>query len=85
MDETWKSKRKLASTITSDQIDAWYSRAREAGAIGGKIAGAGGGGFLLLIVPPSRRAAVCRALPELPPVPIRYEESGTRVLIPLGH
>lgn len=85
LDETWSSKRKLASTISSDQIDTWYARAREAGAIGGKISGAGGGGFLLLIVPPSRRAAVCRALPELPPVPIRYEESGTRVLIPLGH
>jgi D-glycero-alpha-D-manno-heptose-7-phosphate kinase len=85
LDETWARKRKLASTITSDRIDAWYARAREAGAIGGKIAGAGGGGFLMLIVPPSRRAAVCRALPELTPVPIRYEESGTRVLIPLGH
>jgi D-glycero-alpha-D-manno-heptose-7-phosphate kinase len=85
LDETWISKRKLASTITSGKIDEWYARAREAGAIGGKIAGAGGGGFLLLIVPPARRAAVCRALPELAPVPIHYEESGTRVLIPLGH
>lgn len=85
LDETWKHKRRLASTITSDQIDAWYDRARSAGAIGGKIAGAGGGGFLMLIVPPSRRAAVCRALPELIPVPVRYEASGTRVLIPLGH
>lgn len=85
LDETWSRKRKLASMITSDQIDDWYARAREAGAIGGKIAGAGGGGFLLLIVPPARRAAVCRALPELSPVPIGYEASGTRVLIPLGH
>jgi D-glycero-alpha-D-manno-heptose-7-phosphate kinase len=85
LDETWTHKRRLASTISTEQIDAWYDRAREAGAIGGKIAGAGGGGFLMLIVPPSRRAAVCRALPELIPVPARYEATGTRVLIPLGH
>jgi D-glycero-alpha-D-manno-heptose-7-phosphate kinase len=84
LDETWKHKRRLASTISSDQIDGWYDRAREAGAIGGKIAGAGGGGFLLLIVPPSRRAAVCRALPELTPVPVSYEPTGTRILMPLG-
>lgn len=85
LDETWQHKRRLASTISSTQIDAWYERAREAGAIGGKVAGAGGGGFLMLVVPPARRAAVCRALPELIPVPVRYEASGTRVLIPLGH
>jgi D-glycero-alpha-D-manno-heptose-7-phosphate kinase len=85
LDETWNYKRRLASTISSKQIDDWYERARGAGAIGGKIAGAGGGGFLMLIVPPSRRAAVCRALPELTPVSARYEATGTRVLIPLGH
>lgn len=85
LDETWRCKRRLASTISSAAIDGWYDRARDAGAIGGKIAGAGGGGFLLLIVPPSRRAAVCRALPELTPVPVRYEATGTRILIPLGH
>jgi D-glycero-alpha-D-manno-heptose-7-phosphate kinase len=85
MDETWRYKRRLASTISSPQIDAWYDCARNAGAIGGKIAGAGGGGFLFLIVPPARRAAVCRALPELTPVPVRYEATGTRILLPIGH
>jgi D-glycero-alpha-D-manno-heptose-7-phosphate kinase len=82
--ETWLRKKQLASTISSGKIDEWYDRAREAGAVGGKIAGAGGGGFLMLIVPPSRRAAVCRALPELVPVAVRFEPSGTRVLLPLG-
>lgn len=84
LDETWRLKRRLAEGITSDQIDTWYETARRAGAIGGKIAGAGGGGFLLLIVPPGRRAAVCRALPELIELPVGYESSGTRVLMPVG-
>lgn len=80
--ETWFAKRRLASVISSSEIDRWYDRAREAGAIGGKIAGAGGGGFLLLVVPPGRRAAVCRALSDLVPVSVQYETSGARPLLP---
>ncbi len=85
LDETWRLKRRLAPGISSDQIDSWYDTARRAGAIGGKIAGAGGGGFLLLVVPPSRRAAVCRALPDLTEVPVGFESSGTRILMAVSH
>ena len=46
LDRAWQLKRGLASRVTSDQIDDWYSRARESGAKGGKLCGAGGGGFL---------------------------------------
>lgn len=84
MDETWQLKRRLASRITTDQIDAWYARAKQAGAVGGKICGAGGGGFLLFVMPPQQRQAVREALQELTAVDIRYEAQGSRVLLPFG-
>jgi D-glycero-alpha-D-manno-heptose-7-phosphate kinase len=84
LDESWKLKRKLASSITNEQIDAWYERATDAGAEGGKLLGAGGGGFLLFIVEPERREAVRRALDGLEEVPISYEVHGSQVLSPTG-
>ena len=62
LDEGWQLKRQLASTMTTNQIDNWYRRAREAGAFGGKLCGAGGGGFLLFLVPLDRMKLVRRAL-----------------------
>lgn len=82
LDATWQMKRQLASTISTGQIDAWYERAKQAGAVGGKICGAGGGGFLLLVSPRERRAAVQQALRELAEIPIHYEAQGSRVLWP---
>ncbi len=82
MDETWQLKRRLASTITTEQIDDWYERAKQAGAIGGKICGAGGGGFLLLIAPPERREAVLNTVQDMTEISIRYEAQGSRVLLP---
>lgn len=84
LDETWRLKRRLASTITTDRIDAWYERALEAGAVGGKLCGAGGGGFLLFVMAPDRRAAVRQALGELMDVPIGYESHGSKVLLEVG-
>lgn len=80
LDESWQLKRGLASTITNPAIDAWYARAMDAGALGGKLLGAGGGGFLLFIVEPSRREAVRAALPGLVDVPVAPEAHGSRVL-----
>lgn len=80
LDESWRLKRGLAATVSNDRIDHWYSAAREAGALGGKLCGAGGGGFLLFVVDPDRRQAVVDALPELTPIPMHYEAHGSRVL-----
>lgn len=80
LDEAWSHKRSLAAGISTDEVDRVYARAREAGALGGKITGAGGGGFLLLFVPPARQAAVAAALPELVQVPFRFESSGSQII-----
>jgi len=80
----WQLKRRLASSITNDQIDRWYERAMDAGADGGKLCGAGGGGCIVLIVDPERRDRVREALSDLIEVPISYEVHGSRVLLPPG-
>jgi D-glycero-alpha-D-manno-heptose-7-phosphate kinase len=84
LDETWQFKRGLASSISNQQIDAWYECARAHGALGGKLCGAGGGGFLLFIVPPQRRGAVRAALSGLSEVPIGYEVHGSHVVHPFA-
>jgi D-glycero-alpha-D-manno-heptose-7-phosphate kinase len=85
LDESWRLKRDLASTITTSQIDAWYEAAVTAGAYGGKLCGAGGGGCLLFVVDPARRDDVRQALSELMEVPLGYEARGSRVLLPLAY
>jgi len=82
LDEGWCIKRGLASAITSDSIDTWYAAGRAAGAIGGKLCGAGGGGFLLFVAPPKRHQAVRTALNELHEVPIAFEPAGSRLILP---
>lgn len=82
LDKTWRLKRRLADTITNDRIDAWYEHALKAGALGGKLCGAGGGGFLLFVMPLKRRAEVRQALGDLTEIPLRYEAQGSRVLLP---
>jgi D-glycero-alpha-D-manno-heptose-7-phosphate kinase len=77
----WESKRKLARGISSGELDGIYERAMKAGALGGKISGAGGGGFFLLCVPSARRQAVRAALPELREMPFRLERGGSRVVL----
>ena len=80
----WVMKRRLASGITTSDIDRHYDRAIEAGAEGGRLCGAGGGGFLMFIVKPEKREPVRRALSELALVPLGYEVHGSRVLYPSG-
>jgi len=80
--DNWMRKRTLASTISSNNIDRWYGLATQAGALGGKICGAGGGGFLLLLVEPDRRDQVRTALAELTELTIGYEPKGSQVLLP---
>ena len=62
MHQSWLNKRALVANISNSSIDQWYESARQAGAIGGKITGAGGGGFLMLICPAETKASVTEAL-----------------------
>jgi D-glycero-alpha-D-manno-heptose-7-phosphate kinase len=74
----WEMKRSLGG-ISYARIDDCYERARAAGAIGGKLAGAGGGGFLVLYCPPGQQAAVCDALSDLKQVNFQFDRAGARV------
>lgn len=78
--EGWVRKRRLASGISSQRIDSWYERGRAAGALGGKILGAGGGGFMLLYAPEERHDAIRAALPELREVAIAFEPQGSKII-----
>ena len=78
--EGWMLKRSLSSRVSSPEIDAMYSLARKAGALGGKITGAGGGGFLLLFVEPDRRESVRRALGHLLHVPFDLDHAGSQII-----
>ena len=80
LDEAWMHKRSLGAGISTGEVDHLYARAREAGALGGKITGAGGGGFLLLFVPPAAQPAVQDALHELVHVPFRFETAGSQII-----
>lgn len=85
LDETWRMKRDMATTISSQEIDNWYDLAMKAGATGGKIAGAGGGGFLMLVVPLENQNAVRQALSGLRQIQVGYEAVGTRALFPADY
>lgn len=78
--ESWQIKRVLTSKITNPVIDAMYEAARGAGALGGKVLGAGGGGFMLFYAPPDRISDVQSALAPHPVIPFRFENSGSAVI-----
>lgn len=78
--KTWMLKRDLGSNVSNPVVDELYERAKGAGAIGGKITGAGGGGFLLLFVPPSKQKKVRKALAEKIHVPFHFEYNGSRII-----
>lgn len=80
LDETWRLKRQTGSQISSDSIDCLYEKGIQAGALGGKLLGAGGGGFLLFYVQPERREQVKAAFSDLMEVPFEFENSGTKVI-----
>ena len=80
MHETWRIKKSLSSKISNSQIDNIYEAAIRAGALGGKICGAGGGGFILFFVPPENIEKVKQALKNLLIVPFRFENLGSHVI-----
>ena len=80
LDKTWKLKRQTGGAITTDSIDGLYERGISAGALGGKLLGAGGGGFLVFYVQPEKREAVMTKMKDLLYVPFRFEDAGTQVI-----
>lgn len=78
--ESWQIKKRLADSISNGTLEGMYQTARQAGALGGKIAGAGGGGFLLLVCPPERQDAVRAALANLQELPFQLERDGSKVI-----
>ena len=79
--ENWLLKKNLASNISTTEIDSMYDKARDAGAIGGKVLGAGGGGFLLFYVEEENQRNVIQALNHLIHVPFKFENNGSKVVM----
>lgn len=81
LNETWHLKKTLSRKITSSKIDEMYARARNAGAIGGKLLGAGGGGFMVFFVPLDNQEAVKRELKEYLYIPFNFDFTGSKIVI----
>ena len=80
LDHTWKLKRQTGSAVSTNSIDELYAKGMAAGALGGKLLGAGGGGFLVFYVQPERQDAVRWAMRDLLYIPFKFEDSGTRII-----
>ena len=80
LDKTWKLKRETGGAITTSHIDELYDKGIAAGAIGGKLLGAGGGGFLVFYVTEENREKVMKAMKGLLYVPFKFEDGGTQVI-----
>jgi len=81
----WELKRSLGFGISYDRIDRWYEDARAAGALGGKLLGAGGGGFMLLIAPPQKHAAIREAVGRPREVAFEVDRRGSRIIFISEH
>ena len=80
LDHTWKLKRGTGGSVSTSNIDMLYDKGIKAGALGGKLLGAGGGGFLVFYVEPDKQEAVKSAMNDLLYIPFNFEEGGTRVV-----
>lgn len=80
LDVTWKLKRSTGSAVTTSSIDSLYDKGIKAGALGGKLLGAGGGGFLVFYVPKEKQPFVKEAMKDLLYIPFEFENGGTRVI-----
>lgn len=80
LDHTWRLKRQTGSVVSTNSIDELYAKGIEAGALGGKLLGAGGGGFLVFYVQPEKQDSVRWAMRDLMYIPFEFEEGGTRVI-----
>ena len=80
LDVTWRLKKGTGSAISTGSIDELYEKGLSAGALGGKLLGAGGGGFLVFYVQPEKQSAVREAMKDLMYIPFKFENGGTRVI-----
>ena len=78
--EQWLVKKQMSSQITNSDIDTIYQAGMNAGALGGKLLGAGGGGFILFFVKPEQQSQVRQALNQLLYVPARFDHSGSQII-----
>ena len=80
LDHTWKLKRQTGAAVSTDSIDGLYQKGIEAGALGGKLLGAGGGGFFIFYVQPEYKESVMKAMEDLLYIPFIFENGGTKVI-----
>lgn len=80
MHEAWQIKRSLSAQVTNSAVDQIYDEARRAGALGGKLTGAGGGGFMMLFAPPDKQPAIRERLRKLIHVPFQFEYAGSQII-----
>lgn len=80
LNEAWSVKRSYSSSVSNSEVETVYAKAQAAGALGGKLLGAGGGGFMLLFVPPEKQADVANVLNGLIRVPFTFEHSGSQII-----
>ena len=78
--QTWMLKRQTGRAISTDSIDGLYQKGMDAGALGGKLLGAGGGGFLLFYVQPAAQEVVKAAMKDLLYIPFQFENGGTQII-----
>ena len=81
LDVSWELKKKANNKVTNDGINLMYQKAKDAGAIGGKIIGAGGGGFLLVMFSSHKRAKIREALRDYKEMPFRFSKFGSRIIL----
>ena len=80
LDHTWKLKRQTGNAVSTSDIDLLYEKGMKAGALGGKLLGAGGGGFLVFYVEPDKQDNVKNAMDNLLHIPFQFEDGGTQVI-----
>ena len=80
LDHTWKLKRQTGNAVSTSDIDLLYEKGMKAGALGGKLLGAGGGGFLVFYVEPDKQDNVKNAMDNLLHIPFQFDDGGTQVI-----
>jgi D-glycero-alpha-D-manno-heptose-7-phosphate kinase len=81
LDEAWQIKRSLSQSVSTSEVDEAYAAARKAGALGGKLLGAGGGGFMMLFAEPDKHESITRALSDFLHGPFNFEPSGSQIVL----